>query len=208
MKKMQMLQPKIAQLKEKYKYDPIKVQKETMALYSTYGINPAGGCLPMILQMPIFIALFGVFQTAIQLRGEGFIFWIHDLSRPDVLFTLPFTIPLFGVSEVSGLALLMGVTTFIQQKMTTKDPSQKALVYIMPIFLTILFMTFPSGLNLYYFMFNLFSIAQQQYVNKFGAQEELVPIPADKRKKGFMAKLTEAAEKSAQSQQSQKKKKK
>jgi YidC/Oxa1 family membrane protein insertase len=69
-------------------------------------------------------------------------------------------------------------------------------------------MTFPSGLNLYYFMFNLFSIAQQQYVNKFGAQEELVPIPADKRKKGFMAKLTEAAEKSAQSQQSQKKKKK
>lgn len=208
MKKMQMLQPKIVELKEKYKDDPAKVQKETMALYSTYGINPAGGCLPMILQMPIFIALFGVFQTAIQLRGEGFVFWIHDLSRPDVLFTLPFTIPLFGVSEVSGLALLMGVTTFVQQKMTTKDPSQKALVYIMPIFLTILFMTFPSGLNLYYFMFNLFSIAQQQYVNKFGAQEELVPIPADKRKKGFMAKLTEAAEKSAQSQQSQKKKKK
>ncbi|MBN8545048.1 MAG: membrane protein insertase YidC [Ignavibacteria bacterium] len=208
MKKMQMLQPKIAEIKEKYKDDPTKVQKETMALYSTYGINPAGGCLPMILQMPIFIALFGTFQTAIQLRGEGFIFWIHDLSRPDVLFSLPFTIPIFGVQEISGLALLMGVTTFIQQKMTTKDPSQKALVYIMPIVLTILFMTFPSGLNLYYFMFNLFSILQQQYINKYGKQEELVPIPAEKRKKGFMAKLTEAAEKSAQSQQQQKKKKK
>ncbi|GAB1350943.1 membrane protein insertase YidC [Ignavibacteriales bacterium] len=207
MKKMQMLQPKIAEIKEKYKDDPTKVQKETMALYSTYGINPAGGCLPMILQMPIFIALFGTFQTAIQLRGEGFIFWIHDLSRPDVLFSLPFTIPIFGVHEISGLALLMGVTTFIQQKMTTKDPSQKALVYIMPIFLTILFMTFPSGLNLYYFMFNLFSILQQQYINKYGKQEELVPIPADKRKKGFMAKLTEAAEKSAKVQQQQKKKK-
>jgi YidC/Oxa1 family membrane protein insertase len=208
MKKMQMLQPKIAEIKEKFKDDPSKIQKETMALYSTYGVNPAGGCLPMILQMPIFIALFGTFQTAIQLRGEGFIFWIHDLSRPDVLFNLPFTIPFFGVNEVSGLALLMGVTTFIQQKMTTKDPSQKALVYIMPVFLTILFMTFPSGLNLYYFMFNLFSILQQQYINKYGKQEDLVPIPADKRKKGFMAKLTEAAEKSAGAQQNQKKKKK
>jgi len=207
MKKMQLLQPKIKELKEKFKDDPQKQQKETMALYSTYGINPAGGCLPMILQMPVFIALFGTFQTAIQLRGEGFIWWITDLSRPDVLFALPFTIPLFGVHEVSGLALLMGVTTFLQQKMTTTDPSQKALVYIMPVFLTILFMTFPSGLNLYYFMFNLFSIAQQYYVNNYGKQVELVPVPADKRKKGFMSRLTEAAEKSSQMQQHNKKRK-
>lgn len=207
MKKMQLLQPKIKELKEKYKDDPQKQQKETMALYSTYGVNPAGGCLPMLLQMPVFIALFGTFQTAIQLRGEGFVWWITDLSRPDVLFSLPFTIPLFGVHEVSGLALLMGVTTFLQQKMTTSDPSQKALVYIMPVFLTILFMTFPSGLNLYYFMFNLFSIAQQQYVNKFGKKVELVPIPPNQRKKGFMSRLSEAAEKSAQMQQAQKKKK-
>ena len=206
MKKMQLLQPKIKEIKEKFKDDPQKQQKETMALYSTYGINPAGGCLPMILQMPVFIALFGTFQTAIQLRGEGFFWWITDLSRPDVLFALPFTIPLFGVHEVSGLALLMGVTTFFQQKMTTTDPSQKALVYIMPVFLTILFMTFPSGLNLYYFMFNLFSIAQQYYVNNFGKQVELVPIPADKRKKGFMARMTEAAENSAKAQQNKKRK--
>lgn len=207
MKKMQLLQPKIKEIKEKYKDDAQKQQKETMALYSTYGINPAGGCLPMILQMPVFIALFGTFQTAIQLRGEGFIWWITDLSRPDVLFALPFTIPLFGVHEVSGLALLMGVTTFLQQKMTTTDPSQKALVYIMPVFLTILFMTFPSGLNLYYFMFNLFSIAQQYWVNNYGKQVELVPIPADKRKKGFMARLTDAAEKSSHMQQQNKKRK-
>lgn len=161
MKKIQALQPKIAELKEKFKDDPQKLNKETMKLYSTYGINPAGGCLPILLQMPIFIALWGMFQSAIDLRLQPFVWWIKDLSNPDVIYDLGFKIPLFGVQQVSGLALLMGITTFIQQKMTVKDPTQKALVYIMPIFLTILFMSFPSGLNLYYFMFNLFSIIQQ-----------------------------------------------
>lgn len=205
MKKMQALQPKIAELKEKYKGDPQKLNSETMKLYSTYGINPAGGCLPILLQMPIFIALWGMFQSVIELRQQPFVWWIKDLSTPDVIYDLGFKLPLFGIQQISGLALLMGITTFFQQKMTMKDPSQKMLVYLMPIMLTILFMTFPSGLNLYYFMFNVFSIAQQYYINKSGKEVELVPVANPNKKKGFMARLMEAAEQQAKQQQKKKK---
>jgi YidC/Oxa1 family membrane protein insertase len=194
MKKMSLLQPKITEIKEKYKDDQQKISKETMKLYSTYGINPAGGCLPMLLQMPIFVALWGMFRTAIELRQQPFIWWIKDLSQPDIIYDLGFKLPMVGIQEISGLAILMGVTTFIQQKMTMKDPKQQALVYIMPVFLTILFMTFPSGLNLYYFLFNLLSIAQQQYINHQHSGMELVPVKNPKKKQGFMAKLMDAAE--------------
>ncbi|MCK9211358.1 MAG: membrane protein insertase YidC [Ignavibacteriaceae bacterium] len=197
MKKMQMLQPKIAEIKEKFKDDPTKLNKETMKLYSTYGINPAGGCLPMLLQMPIFIALWGLFQTAIELRQQPFMLWIHDLSKPDIIYHLGFKLPLFGIDQISGLALLMGVTTFVQQKQTVKDPSQQAMVYVMPIMLTFLFMSFPSGLNLYYFLFNLFSIAQQYYVTNYGKQEILEPVKNPKKKSGFMQRMLETAEQNA-----------
>jgi YidC/Oxa1 family membrane protein insertase len=205
MKKMQLLQPKIAEIKEKYKEDPQKLNKETMKLYQTYGVNPAGGCLPLVLQMPIFIALWGLFKTAIELRQQPFILWIKDLSTPDVIAQLPFKLPLFGFDQISGLALLMGITTFIQQKMTVKDPKQAGLVYIMPIFLTIMFMSFPSGLNLYYFLFNLFSIAQQYYINHKHDGMELVPVKNPGKKKGFMSKLMEAAEQNAKVQQQKRK---
>jgi YidC/Oxa1 family membrane protein insertase len=204
MKKMQLLQPKITELKEKLKDDPQKMNKETMKLYQTYGVNPAGGCLPILLQMPIFIALWGLFQAATELRQQPFIFWINDLSNPDVIFDLGFKLPLFGIQEISGLAILMGITTFIQQKMTIKDPKQQALVYLMPIMLTILFMTFPSGLNLYYFMFNVFSIAQQYYINHKQSDVELVPVDPSKRKTGFMQRLMEAAEKQSKQQKGKK----
>lgn len=205
MKKMQALQPKIAEIKERYKDDAQKMNKETMKLYSTYGVNPAGGCLPILLQMPIFIALWGLFQAAIDLRQQPFFWWIKDLSRPDVIYDLGFKMPLFGIQEISGLAILMGLTTFIQQKMTMKDPKQAALVYIMPVMLTILFMTFPSGLNLYYFMFNLFSIAQQYYINHKTGDVELVPVANPKKKTGFMQRLMEQAEQQAKQQQKKKK---
>lgn len=205
MKKMQLLQPKIAEIKEKFKDDPQKVNKETMKLYSTYGVNPAGGCLPILLQMPIFVAMWGLFQTAIELRHQPFALWINDLSKPDMIYDLGFKIPLFGVQFISGLALLMGITTFFQQKMSVKDPSQKALVYVMPIMLTFLFMSFPSGLNLYYFMFNVFSIAQQYYINQKHDGTELVPVKNPQKKKGFMEKLMEAAEKNAGSKGGKKK---
>ncbi len=108
MRRMSQLQPKIAELKEKYKDDQQKVQKETMKLYSTYGINPAGGCLPMVLQMPILFALFTFFNVAIELRHEPFLWWITNLSSPDVIYKLPFKIPLFGVDIITGLAPLLG----------------------------------------------------------------------------------------------------
>jgi len=194
MKKMQLLQPKMNEIKEKYKDDPQKMNKETMKLYSTYGVNPAGGCFPLLLQMPIFIALWGLFQVAIDLRQQPFVGWITDLSRPDVITKLSFKLPIFEIDQISGLALLMGITTFIQQKMSVKDPKQKALVYIMPIMLTILFMSFPSGLNLYYFMFNILSIGQQYYINHKHDGMVLEPVKNPKKKKGFMARLMEAAE--------------
>jgi len=204
MKKMQLLQPKIAEIKEKYKDDPQKVNKETMKLYSTYGVNPAGGCLPLLLQMPIFVALWGLFQVAIELRQQPFIFWINDLSRPDVIFKLSFALPLFGINQISGLALLMGITTFVQQKMSVKDPKQQALVYVMPIMLTLMFMSFPSGLNLYYFMFNVFSIAQQYYINHKHTGMVLEPVKNPKKSKGFMQKLMEAADQNKAQQQKRK----
>jgi YidC/Oxa1 family membrane protein insertase len=205
MKKMQALQPKIAELKEKFKDDPQKMNKETMKLYSTYGINPAGGCLPLLLQMPIFVALWGLFQSALELRQQPFLWWIKDLSQPDIIYDLGFKLPLFGIQEISGLAVLMGITTFVQQKMTVKDPKQQALIYIMPVMLTLLFMSFPSGLNLYYFMFNILSIAQQYYINHKGGEVELVPVANPNKKKGFMTKLMEAAEEQAKTQQKKKK---
>jgi YidC/Oxa1 family membrane protein insertase len=205
MKKMQLLQPKMTEIKEKFKDDPQKANKETMKLYQTYGINPAGGCFPMLLQMPIFIALWGLLQAAIELRQQPFILWIKDLSAPDVIFNLGTKLPLVGISEISGLALLMGITTFVQQKMSVKDPKQQALVYMMPIMLTILFMTFPSGLNLYYFMFNVFSIAQQYYINHKQSDIVLVPIDPSKQKKGFMQRLMDQAEQQAKQQQRGKK---
>jgi YidC/Oxa1 family membrane protein insertase len=131
--------------------------------------------------------------------------WIHDLSRPDIIFELPFTFPLFGISQISGLALLMGITTFVQQKMSVKDPKQQALVYVMPIMLTLMFMSFPSGLNLYYFMFNLFSIIQQYYINHKHDGMVLEPVKQSSQKKGFMQRLMEAAEQNAKAQQKRKK---
>jgi YidC/Oxa1 family membrane protein insertase len=210
MKRMQQLQPKIAELKEKHQGDQQKVQKETMKLYQTYGINPAGGCLPMLLQMPILFALFTFFNVAIEIRHEPFIFWITNLSSPDYILTLPFKIPLFGVDKITGLAPLLGITMFFQQKMSVKDPSQKALVYVMPIMFTLMFMGFSSGLNLYYFMFNLLSIGQQYYINnKKGEGEELVPVKNPKKKAGFMQRMMDAAENQQKLQkQSQQKRKK
>lgn len=209
MKRMQMLQPKITEMKEKYKDEPQRVQKETMKLYSTYGINPAGGCLPMLLQMPILFALFTMFNVAIELRSQPFIWWITNLAAPDVIWNLPFTIPLFGVNQITGLAPLLGVSMFLQQKMTVKDPSQKAMVYLMPVMFTVMFMGFASGLNLYYLMFNIFSVLQQQYINKFGKEEPLVPVKkGEKKGGGFMQRMMDAAENQKQSQQKSQKKNK
>ncbi|MCU0643509.1 MAG: YidC/Oxa1 family membrane protein insertase, partial [bacterium] len=163
MQRMQTLQPKMAELKEKYAKDPQRLNKETMKLYKEEGINPLSGCLPTLLQLPLLWAIFIVFRNTIELRDAAFAWWITDLSVPDTIFQLPFSIPFYG-DLVNVLPLVMGASMFIQQKMTMKDPKQKAMVYFMPIFLTLLFNSFPSGLNLYYSLFNIFQIVQQKWM--------------------------------------------
>ena len=151
--KMQTLQPKIAELRERYAKDQQKMNTAMMKLYREEKINPIGGCLPMVLQMPILFSLFSLFRGTIELRQAGFALWITDLSQPD-------TIPIGGF-DLHLLPLLMGVSMFIQQKMMMKDPKQAVLVYIMPVFLTYIFWTMSSGLVFYYTLYNVLTLAQQ-----------------------------------------------
>jgi len=189
MQKMQTLQPRMNELKEKYGKDPQRLNKETMKLYKESGVNPLSGCLPTLLQLPLLWAIFIVFRNTIELRDAAFIWWIKDLSAPDTIFQLDFTIPLYG-DLVNVLPLFMGVTMFIQQKMTMKDPKQKTMVYMMPIFLTLIFNSFPSGLNLYYALFNLFSIIQQKWTPKKEIEAEVTT------KKSIQPKRTKGKNKS------------
>ena len=188
MRKMQKLQPLMQEIKKKYENDPQQMNLQTMKLYKDYGVNPAGGCLPLLLQLPILYALYSLFSASIELRQEPFMLWITDLSVPDVLLPLPFSLPLLG-NFISGLTLAMGITMFVQQKQTVTDPTQKALVWMMPLMMTVMFNHFPSGLNLYYFVFNLLSIGQQYYFNQRHKDEPLQKIPEGKRKAGFLERM-------------------
>jgi YidC/Oxa1 family membrane protein insertase len=190
MKKMQALQPMMEELKAKYKDEPAKMNEQVMKLYKDYGVNPAGGCLPLLLQMPILYALYTLFTASINLRQANFFWWITDLSVPDVIVKLPFTVPLFGMTAISGLAFFMGITMFIQQKMTVTDPRQKSMVWMMPIMMWLLFNSFPSGLNLYYFVFNILSIGQQMIVNKQHGDQPLQKVTPKKKAGGIMNSLS------------------
>jgi YidC/Oxa1 family membrane protein insertase len=145
MQQMQMLQPKINELKKKYKDDAQALNRETMQLYRLYKINPFSGCLPLIFQLPIFWALYSVLQKTIELRQAGFVFWLKDLSLKDPYYILP---------------ILMGVSFLVQNFLTSADKKNMALLIFMPIFLTVIFLNFPSGLQLYWFLFNLLSIVE------------------------------------------------
>ena len=171
---MQVVQPEISALREKYKNNSQKLNQATMKLYKERGVNPLGGCLPMLLQMPLLFALFIVFRTTIELRSEPFIWWIKDLSAPDTIFELPFTIPIFG-SQIAVLPILMVISMFIQQKMMSggiQQPQQKTLQYFMTGFFYLIFNSFPSGLNLYYTLFNVLTIAQQKLIPPVSSTSE------------------------------------
>ncbi len=165
MKNMQKLQPKMAKIKEKYKSDPTKMNQEVMALYKTYKVNPLGGCLPMVLQIPVFFALYKVLLQSIELRHAPFMLWITDLSAPDRLF-IGFDLPYLGGLPV--LTLLMGASMFFQQKLTptTADPTQAKIMMFLPVVFTFMFLNFASGLVLYWFVNNLLSILQQVLINR------------------------------------------
>lgn len=201
-RKMQLVAPLMNEVRERYKDDMQTQQQETMKLYSQYGINPAGGCLPLLLQMPILYAMYSVLSLNIEIRQAAFLpFWITDLSIPDVIFSLPFKVPLFNINKFSGLALFMGATLFIQQKQTVTDPRQKGLVYMMPIMLTLMFSALPAGLNLYYFVFNIVGIGQQIWMTKFSKSkitlEDLKKMP---KKESWLQRKMREAQEIAQSQ--------
>ncbi|GAG32400.1 unnamed protein product, partial [marine sediment metagenome] len=142
--KMQLVQPKVKALQEKYKGNPQKLNQEMRALWKAEGVNPLGGCLPMLIQMPVLFALFIVFRTTIELRDQPFILWVTDLSAPDVVYTLPFSIPLYG-NGVTILAIIMGLTMFIQQKISGAgtNPQQKPMMYMMSGMFFLIFNQFP-----------------------------------------------------------------
>jgi len=162
MKDMQKLQPKVAKIREKFKDDKEAMNKELMALYRTFKVNPMAGCLPMLLQLPVFIALYNVLGYAIELRHASFIptlpltniVWLADLSAKDPLLITP---------------LVMGATMFLQQKMTpsTGDPTQAKMMMFLPLIFTFMFLNFASGLVVYWLVNNVLSIAQQYYTNKY-----------------------------------------
>lgn len=150
---MRELQPKIKALKERHGDDRQALSKATMELHKQEGINPLGGCLPMLIQFPVFIALYYVLIESVQLRQAPWIFWIHDLSAKDPYYILP---------------ILMGVSMFVQQKLTpnTMDPNQQKIMMVLPVVFTVVFLNFPAGLALYWLVSNLVQIGQQWYVLK------------------------------------------
>ncbi len=190
MRKLQALQPMMNEIREKYKGDTEKMGQAQMNLYKEYGINPASGCLPLLLQMPILFALYQVFRATIGLRQAGFVWWIRDLSIPDTIVHLPFTVPFFGISQISGITLAMGATMFVQQKMSPTDPRTKAMVWLMPVLFTLMFNNLPSGLNLYYFMFNILSIGQQYLFNRQHKDEPLRKVEVKKKSGGILGKIS------------------
>ncbi len=159
MGKMQEIQPQMTALREKHANDQQKLNQEMMKLYKDQGVNPLGGCLPLFLQAPIMFSLFNLFRNAIELRQSGFLGWITDLSKPDSLTVAGF--------DLHVLPLLMASAMFVQQKITMKDPKQAAMVYIMPVFMIWIFWSMSSGLVLYFTMYNLLSLVEQQALKHF-----------------------------------------
>ncbi|NJD67546.1 MAG: membrane protein insertase YidC [candidate division NC10 bacterium] len=169
MQAMKDLQPKIAAISERNKNNATKKQQEVMALYRKHGVNPLGGCLPMLLQLPIFVALYNALSSSVEMWRAPFL-WINDLSRPDALFT----VEMWGLKDYpfNLLALLMGASMFFQQKMSppsSSDPQQaKMMLWMMPTLFTFMFWNFPSGLVLYWLVNNVLQMGQQAWLQRQG----------------------------------------
>jgi YidC/Oxa1 family membrane protein insertase len=170
MSEMKKIQPLMKEIREKHKNDKKKMNEEVMGLYRTYKINPLGGCLPMVVQLPVFFALYRMLYQAIELRHAPFFLWIDDLSAPDRLFRfpidhIPFMEPPYGIPV---LTLIMGASMLLQQKMSPPmgDPAQAKMMMFMPVIFTVIFINFSSGLVLYWLTNNLLSIGQQYYIQK------------------------------------------
>jgi len=172
MGEMKKIQPLMAEIKEKYKNDKKKMNAEVMGLYKTYKINPLGGCLPMVVQIPVFFALYRMLYEAIELRHAPFFLWINDLSAPDRLFSFDFSIPFMQAPYgIPVLTIIMGASMLLQQKMSPPmgDAAQAKMMMFMPIIFTVIFINFSSGLVLYWLVNNVLSMAQQHYITKKNA---------------------------------------
>jgi YidC/Oxa1 family membrane protein insertase len=175
MAKMRVMKPELDELKTLYPDDMQKQQSEQMKLYTKVGINPLSGCVPVLLSMPVLLAMFSFFPNAIDLRQEGFL-WAHDLSTYDAPIHLPFTIPFYG-SHVSIFTLLMTLSTlaltFFNNQMTTAQGPMKSVSYIMPVVFMFVLNSFPAGLSFYYLVSNILSIAQQKLMQKFVDEDKI-----------------------------------
>ena len=213
--KMRVLAPEIKEINEKYpnQEDALKRQQETMALYSRAGASPFSGCLPMLLQMPVLIAMFSFFPSAIELRGQSFL-WAHDLSAPDAIFTLPFSIPFYG-NHVSLFCLMMTVVNIIYMKVSMQNqptsqgmPGMQMMMYIMPVMFLFIFNDYASGLSYYYFLSLLITIVQtwifRRVIDEKKVREQLLANARKPRKKsGWMARLEEASRQAQAAQRQQ-----
>jgi YidC/Oxa1 family membrane protein insertase len=186
--KMQVLKPMVEELGKKFtkKEDAMKKQQATMDLYKRAGVNPMGGCLPMLLQMPILFAMFRFFPVSIELRQEHFL-WATDLSTYDSILTLPFTIPMYG-SHVSLFTLLMTASTLLTMKMTgstpgSDQPGMKLMMYMMPVMFMLILNNFSSGLTYYYFLANMITYGQNIISKRFiNADAVLATLEENKKK--------------------------
>ncbi len=176
-RKMSEIQPLLKQVQDKYKDDPQRLNAETMEMYKRHKINPFSGCLPLLVQMPIFYALFTTLRSAIEMKGAHFFLWINDLSQADALFTLPFTVPLIGADTFNVLPLIMiaamlGQSLMGQAKGAVKSQQQKMMAF-MPLIFGVLFYTMPSGLVLYWTVSTALTILQQVLMLNFPKKKEV-----------------------------------
>lgn len=230
--KMGVLKPEIEQLKVKYKNDQAKISQEQMKLYSKAGVNPLGGCIPSVIQIPIFFSLYYFFRSSIYFRQKDFL-WAEDLSTYDSIIKLPFTVPIFNWDHISIFAILYGVALFFSMRLTTsmsqgvmgasqtpekKDDmanmmhtQMKFMQYAMPVFLPFIFNAFPVALTFYYFCYNMINALQTLIIKKFVIDEDKILAQIEENKKkpkkkgGFRQKLEEAMKAQQELQQKDKK---
>ena len=210
MAKMRELQPKMQEIKDKYDDEPEKQQEEMMQLYRETGVNPIGGCLPMFLQYPILISLYQFIPMSIQLRQKSFL-WASDLSAPDVILQLPFTIPFYG-DYVAGFTLLMGLAMIVTMRVQSTGGGAaggqaKALMYAMPAVIFFIFNRFASALSLYYLFYNIMTAAQQKWINLQLEEEKdeegnltSRETKGEAEEKGFFGRLLERAQEAKKEQ--------
>ncbi len=216
--RMKVLKPEITEINEKHADNPMKKQQETMALYGKAGVNPMSGCIPALLQMPIFYALFSFFPTAILLRQKSFL-WAEDLSSYDVVAELPFKIPFYG-DHISLFPILASIAIFFYMQMTTGQnmptqsqpgmPNMKFIMYLSPVFMLIFFNNYASGLSLYYFVSNLITIGIMLVIKKFIIDEKKIHAKIQENKKKpkkqskFKQRLQQAMEQAEKQQKNKK----